>query len=134
LRILPRINDEVNEEWLGDKSRFSVDGLKRRRLDRPWLRESGKLRPASWEDVFAAIGAKIKSTAPERIGAIAGDLADAESLFALKEFFAALGSPNLDCRQDGAVFDTSRREFYLLGKARTRSPHSWTARILSPKR
>jgi NADH-quinone oxidoreductase subunit G len=113
LRILPRMNDEVNEEWIGDKSRFAVDGLKRRRLDHPWLRESGKLRAASWEEVFAAIAGKMKSTSPERIGAIAGDLADVESMLALKAFFAALGSKNIDCRQDGAVFDASRREFYV---------------------
>jgi NADH-quinone oxidoreductase subunit G len=113
LRILPRLNDDVNEEWLGDKSRFSVDGLKRRRLDRPWLRENGKLRAVSWEEAFAAIAAKVKGTAPERIGAIAGDLCDVESMLALKEFFTALGSKNLDCRQDGAVFDASKRPFYL---------------------
>ena len=113
LRILPRMNDDVNEEWLGDKSRFSVDGLKRRRLDRPWLRENGKLRAATWEEAFAAIAAKVKSTAPERIGAIAGDLCDVESMLALKEFFTALGSQNIDCRQDGAVFDASNRPFYL---------------------
>jgi NADH-quinone oxidoreductase subunit G len=112
LRILPRINDEVNEEWLGDKSRFSVDGLKRRRLDRPWLRENGKLRAASWEEAFAAIATRVKSTAPDRLGAIAGDLNDVESLLALKEMFTALGSKNLDARQDGAVFDASRRAFY----------------------
>jgi NADH-quinone oxidoreductase subunit G len=113
LRILPRMNDDVNEEWLGDKSRFSIDGLKRRRLDRPWLRENGKLRPVSWEEAFAAVAAKVKATAPERIGAIAGDLCDVESMLALKEFFTALGSKNLDCRQDGALFDASKRPFYL---------------------
>jgi len=113
LRILPRINDDVNEEWLGDKSRFSVDGLKRRRLDRPWVRENGKLRAASWEEAFAAIAAKVKSVPPARLGAIAGDLADAESILALKEFLTSLGSPNLDCRQDGAVFDAGERAFYL---------------------
>lgn len=113
LRILPRMNDDVNEEWLGDKSRFAVDGLKRRRLDRPWLRENGKLRAANWEEAFAAIAGRMKVVAPDRLGAIAGDQCDVESLLALKEFFTALGSPNLDCRQDGAVFDASRRSFYL---------------------
>ncbi|HQT47679.1 MAG TPA: NADH-quinone oxidoreductase subunit NuoG [Acidocella sp.] len=113
LRILPRMNDDVNEEWLGDKSRFSVDGLKRRRLDRPWLRENGKLRAASWEEAFAVIAKRVKSTAPDHLGAIAGDLCDVESMLALKEMFAALGSSNIDCRQDGAVFDASRRAFYL---------------------
>ncbi len=113
LRILPRINDDVNEEWLGDKSRFAVDGLKRRRLDRPWLREGGKLRPATWEEAFAAIATRVKPTAADRLGAIAGDLCDVESMLALKEFFTALGSPNIDCRQDGAVFDASQRGFYI---------------------
>src|ERR1700728_1374153 len=113
LRILPRINEDVNEEWLGDKSRFSVDGLKRRRLDRPWARENGQLRPVRWGAALAVIARKVKATAPERIGAIAGDLCDVESMLALKEFFTALGSKNLDCRQDGAVFDASRRPFYL---------------------
>ncbi len=113
LRILPRINDDVNEEWLGDKSRFSVDGLKRRRLDRPWIRENGKLRAASWEEAFAAIAGKVKATAPAKMGALAGDLADVESMLALKEFFAAMGSKNIDCRIDGASFDASKRAFYL---------------------
>jgi len=113
LRILPRVNDEINEEWLGDKSRFSVDGLKRRRLDKPWLREAGKLRPASWQEVFGAIAAKLQGLPGARIGALAGDLCDAESMMALKDLLAALGSQNLDCRQDGARLDASSRDFYL---------------------
>ncbi|HQU03531.1 MAG TPA: NADH-quinone oxidoreductase subunit NuoG [Acidocella sp.] len=113
LRVLPRVNDAVNEEWLGDKSRFAVDGLKRRRLDRPWIRENGKLRAASWEEAFAAIANKLKNVPGERIGAIAGDQCDAESMLALKDMMAALGSPNIDCRQDGAALDATRREFYL---------------------
>jgi NADH-quinone oxidoreductase subunit G len=113
LRILPRTNDEVNEEWLGDKSRFSVDGLKRRRLDKVWIREGGKLRAASWEQAFAAIAERLHGVPGERIGAIAGDLCDAESMMALKDMMTALGSTNLDCRQDGAAWDISRREFYL---------------------
>jgi NADH-quinone oxidoreductase subunit G len=113
LRILPRTNDEVNEEWLGDKSRFSVDGLKRRRLDKVWIRENGKLRASSWEQAFAAIAERMKNVPGDRIGALAGDLCDAESMMALKDMMTALGSPNLDCRQDGTAWDTSRREFYL---------------------
>ena len=113
LRILPRVNDEVNEEWLGDKSRFAVDGLKRRRLDRPWIREKGRLRAASWEEAFAAIAARVKGVAGEKIGAVTGDLCDAEAMLALKHMMAGLGSGNLDCRQDGAALDGSRREFYL---------------------
>ena len=113
LRILPRPNDDVNEEWLGDKSRFSFDGLKRRRLDKPWVRQNGKLRPATWPEAFAAIQAKLQGLPGDRIGAIAGDLCDAESMLALKDLMASLGSANLDCRQDGAALDASRRDYYL---------------------
>jgi NADH-quinone oxidoreductase subunit G len=113
LRILPRLNEDVNEEWLGDKSRFAVDGLKRRRLDRPWVKKDGKLVEASWREAFLAIASQIKGRDPARIGAIAGDLCDAESMLALKDLMATLGSANLDCRQDGAQLDATRRDFYL---------------------
>jgi NADH-quinone oxidoreductase subunit G len=113
LRILPRINDDVNEEWMADRGRFSFDALKRKRLDRPWVKVDGKLKPASWADAFRAIAAKLKATAPDRIGAVAGDLVDAESVFALKSLMAALGSANLDCRQDGAAIDGSKRDYFL---------------------
>ncbi len=112
LRILPRTNDEVNEEWMADKGRFSFDGFKRRRLDRPWVRVHGKLHPASWQEAFVAIARRLEGVKGERIGAVAGDLCDAESMVALKDLMTALGSGNLDCRQDGAQYDTSRREFY----------------------
>jgi NADH-quinone oxidoreductase subunit G len=87
--------------------------LKRRRLDKPWIRQNGKLRAASWEEAFAAIANRVKDLPGTRIGAIAGDLCDAESMLALKDMMTALGSPNIDCRQDGAALDPSRREFYL---------------------
>ena len=112
LRVLPRTNEDVNEEWLGDKSRFAVDGLKRRRLDRPWIRVDGKLRPATWPDAFGTIAAKLRGLAGDRVGAIAGDLCDAESMMALKDLLAALGSSNMDCRQDGAALPPGRREHY----------------------
>jgi NADH-quinone oxidoreductase subunit G len=113
MRILPRLNEDVNEEWLADKSRHVVDGLTRRRLDRPWLRVGGKLQPATWEEAFIAIAARLKDVSGDRIGALAGDLADAESMLALKDLFGALGSGNVDCRQGGAAYDTGRRDFYL---------------------
>ncbi|MGI4976984.1 MAG: molybdopterin-dependent oxidoreductase, partial [Janthinobacterium lividum] len=112
LRILPRTNDAVNEEWLGDKSRHSIDGLKRRRLDRAWVRRDGTLKPASWAEAFATIARRLDGLAGARIGALAGDLCDAESMVALRDLMASLGSANLDCRQDGAALDASRREFY----------------------
>ncbi len=113
LRFLPRINDEINDEWIADKSRFSWDGLKRRRLDRPWIRQNGRLVQATWPDAFAAIAARLRGVDGKRVGAVAGDLCDAESMVALKDLMGALGSQNLDCRQDGAQIDASRREFYL---------------------
>jgi NADH-quinone oxidoreductase subunit G len=112
LRILPRLNEDVNEEWLGDKSRFSVDGLKRRRLDRSWVRRDGKLHKATWIEAFDAIAGRLHGLDGSRIGAVVGNLADAESMLALKELFSALGSENFDCRQDGAAADVSRRDFY----------------------
>ena len=112
LRILPRTNDAVNEEWMADKGRFAHDGLKRRRLDKPWVRHNGTLRPATWPEAFGAIAARMKTLPGDRMGAIAGDLCDAESMLALKDLMTSLGSANLDCRQDGAALDASRREFY----------------------
>ena len=113
MRILPRLHEDVNEEWLADKSRHIVDGLTRRRLDRPWLRVNGKLQAVTWEEAFLAIAGRLKDVAGDRIGALAGDMADAESMLALKDLLASLGSANVDCRQGGAAFDTSRRDFYL---------------------
>jgi NADH-quinone oxidoreductase subunit G len=107
MRILPRINDAVNEEWISDKTRQIVDGLKTQRLDRPFIRIDGRLRAASWGEVFAAIAARVKATSPDRIGAIAGDLCAVEEMFALKILMEKLGSPNIDCRQDGAKLDPS---------------------------
>jgi NADH-quinone oxidoreductase subunit G len=105
MRILPRLNEAVNEEWISDKTRQIVDGLKTKRLDRPYLRRDGVLVPVSWSEAFAAIAAKVKATAPARIGAIAGDLASVEDMFALKSLIEKIGSPNLDCRQDGTKLD-----------------------------
>jgi NADH-quinone oxidoreductase subunit G len=112
LRILPRLNEDVNEEWLGDKSRFALDGLRRRRLDRPWVRRNGKLIEASWSEAFTAIAERLHGVSGDRIGAVAGDLCDVESMLALKDLMTALGSANLDCRQDGARLDATRRDFY----------------------
>jgi NADH-quinone oxidoreductase subunit G len=113
LRILPRINDDVNEEWMADRGRFSFDGLKRKRLDRPWLRVDGKLKPASWAQAFGAIAERIRATTPDRLGAVAGELVDTENVFALKALMTAIGSRNLDCRTDGAAIDATRRDFFL---------------------
>src|ERR1700759_2835778 len=92
LRILPRTNDDVNEEWISDKTRHVVDGLRTQRLDQPYIRQNGRLMPASWPQAFAAIAARVTETKPERIGAIAGDLAAVEDMVALKDLLARLGS------------------------------------------
>src|SRR5215218_5518613 len=105
MRILPRVNDDVNEEWISDKTRHVVDGLRTQRLDRPYVRRDGRLVPATWPEAFAAIAAKVTAAKPDRIGAIAGDLAALEEMFALKELMGRLGVTSLDCRQDGAALD-----------------------------
>jgi NADH-quinone oxidoreductase subunit G len=105
MRVLPRVNEDVNEEWISDKTRHVVDGLRTQRLDQPYLREDGRLSPASWRDAFDAIAARVKGTDPSRIGAMAGDLAAVEEMFALKDLMTRLGVINLDCRQDGAALD-----------------------------
>ncbi len=105
MRILPRVNEDINEEWISDKTRHVVDGLRTQRLDQPYVREGGRLRPASWREAFAAIAARVKATSPQRIGAIAGDLASVEEMFALKELLTRLKIGNLDCRQDGTRLD-----------------------------
>ncbi|MES2035632.1 MAG: NADH-quinone oxidoreductase subunit NuoG, partial [Pseudomonadota bacterium] len=113
LRALPRLNDDINEEWLSDKSRYAVDGLGRQRLDRPYVRQNGKLLPATWAEAFQAVAAKVKAAAPERVGVIAGDLQDAESMKAALDLFGSLGVKNLDCRQDGTALGAGPRESWL---------------------
>jgi NADH-quinone oxidoreductase subunit G len=105
MRILPRVNDAVNEEWISDKTRFIWDGLRTQRLDRPYVRVDRKLKPATWPEAFAAIKKAVGKAAGEKIGAIAGDLAAVEEMYALKLLMQSLGSTNIDCRQDGAALD-----------------------------
>jgi NADH-quinone oxidoreductase subunit G len=104
MRILPRVNEAVNEEWISDKTRHVVDGLRTQRLDRPYIRENGQLRVASWAEAFGAIAAKAGRLDGNRIGAIAGDLAAVEEMFALKDLLAKCGSANL-ATQGGDAFD-----------------------------
>ncbi len=114
MRVLPRLHEDVNEEWIADKTRHACDGLRRQRLDRPYVRGTdGKLAPTTWSEAFQAIASRLSGLAGERIAAIAGDQADAESMKALKDLMAALGSANLDCRQDGAKLDAGCRAGYL---------------------
>ncbi len=107
MRVLPRVNEQINEEWISDKTRFIWDGLKTQRLDKPYVRKDGRLQPASWSDAFAAIKSAVSATSGDKIGAIAGDLASVEEMYALSELLKSLGSENLDCRQDGTALDPS---------------------------
>jgi len=104
LRVLPRINDDVNEEWISDKARFQVDGLTKRRLDKPYLRRDGKLVPVSWSEAFSAIATLNPGSS---IAAVAGDMLDCETMFAAKALLGALGSGLLEGRQTGMDYDVS---------------------------
>jgi NADH-quinone oxidoreductase subunit G len=105
MRILPRVNDAINEEWISDKTRHVWDGLRTQRLDRPYVRRNGRLEPTTWDEAFRAIAEKLKGLDGARFAAIGGDLAACEEMFALKALAEKLGSPNIDCRQDGAKLD-----------------------------
>ncbi|MCI4665091.1 MAG: NADH-quinone oxidoreductase subunit NuoG [Neomegalonema sp.] len=104
MRILPRENADVNEEWIDDKQRYIWDGLRRQRIDRPYIRGSdGRLVPTSWAAAFDAIRRKVSETTPDKMAAIAGDLPSVETMWALKALMRSLGVKNIDCRQDGAA-------------------------------
>ncbi len=114
MRILPRTNEDVNEEWISDKTRFIWDGLRAQRLDRPYVRDGGRLRPASWAEAFEVIAEKVSATSGDKIGAVAGDLSAVEEMYAAKLLMESLGSANLDCRQDGVRLDPAKgRASYL---------------------
>ncbi|MDD9899829.1 MAG: NADH-quinone oxidoreductase subunit NuoG [Alphaproteobacteria bacterium] len=105
LRILPRLNEDVNEEWISDKTRFAWDGLKNQRLDRPYIKVNGRHQPATWEEAFTLIAEKIKKA--DKIGAVSGTLADCEAIIALKDLMDSIGSKQYECRQRVAQFDAT---------------------------
>jgi NADH-quinone oxidoreductase subunit G len=113
MRVLPRVNEAVNEEWISDKTRHACDGLRRQRLDQPYIRKNGKLVPATWAEAFAAIAARVSATKPDAMAAIVGDLAAAEEIKALKDLMGALGVTAFECRQDGAQIGSGPRQSYL---------------------
>jgi NADH-quinone oxidoreductase subunit G len=106
MRILPRINEDVNEEWISDKTRHHVDALVRNRLDRPWVRDKGTLREASWKEALEVFAKRLKKAGPS-VAAIAGDLLDAETMYAAKKLLEGQGSTLLEGRQTGLAYDTS---------------------------
>jgi NADH-quinone oxidoreductase subunit G len=113
LRVLPRVNEAINEEWISDKTRYAVDGLRRRRLDRPYTGRRGARAETDWREALDIVADRLKSVPGERIAAIVGDLCDVESIFALKELMRGVGTASLDCRQDGAKLDPRCRAGYL---------------------
>jgi NADH-quinone oxidoreductase subunit G len=113
LRVLPRLHEDINEEWISDKTRFAHDGLVRRRLDRPYIRRGGRLVEAEWPEALDLVADRLNAVPGERIAAVAGDLCDAEAMLALKELMHGLGAASLDCRQDGAKLDGGCRAGYL---------------------
>ena len=113
LRVTPRINDDVNEEWLADKSRFAVDGLSERRLDTPWVRVNGKLQKTGWAEAFAAIAAGLKGLQGHEIAGIVGDLNAVEDMVAMRDLLAGLGAARIESRQDGALFDAGEPANWL---------------------
>ena len=113
MRILPMLNEEVNEEWISDKTRYACDGLARQRLDKPYVKKDGKLQPVSWNEALAAIAERMQDLDGDKVAAIAGDLCDAEAMTALKELIGSLGSTNIDCRQNGAKLQANLRASYV---------------------
>ncbi|MBK7361591.1 MAG: NADH-quinone oxidoreductase subunit G [Micavibrio sp.] len=115
MRVLPRLHEDINEEWIDDRTRFAYDGLQRGRIDRPYIRDekSGKLIEATWDEAFATIAARMKGVRGVESAGLVGDMADLESIVALKDFLTYLGSPNMDCRTDGSSFDVNERSGYL---------------------
>jgi NADH-quinone oxidoreductase subunit G len=113
LRVLPRLHEGINEEWISDKTRYAFDGLTVQRLDQPYVRRQGSLKPTSWEDALAVVAARLKNRDPRRIAALVGDMADCEAMVGLKDLLDRLGVENRDCRYDRAAHDPTCRAGYL---------------------
>ena len=113
MRILPRLNEDINEEWISDKTRFAYDGLKKQRLEYPYIKKNGKLIKASWSEAFTVITNKLKDLSAKEIAAIAGDLIDVEAMLVLKDLWHSLGSHNLDSRQYHEKLEPNNRADYL---------------------
>ena len=113
-RVLPRINEDINEEWISDKTRYACDGLKNQRLDTPYIREGSKFKKTTWTHAFEAVVKKINETNPENIAGFTGDLTNMETLYIAKEFFdKTLKSKNIECRIDNEYVNTDTRSNYI---------------------
>ena len=117
-RILPRINEDINEEWISDKTRHACDGLLNQRLDTPYIKYNGKFEKASWSEVFNIIKSKFKNTDKEKICGLTGDLVNMETLYIFKEFFnKTLGSQNIESRDNHTYLNPEKRENYLFNSS-----------------
>ena len=114
MRILPRLNESINEEWISDRTRYAYDGLKMQRLDQPYVRKNGKLVAVEWDEALSVAAAKLNENSGQEIAALVGDLADSEAIAALKDLMLSLNVPHLDCRTDGAEYDVSSRSAYIM--------------------
>ncbi|KAK9073603.1 hypothetical protein SSX86_007927 [Deinandra increscens subsp. villosa] len=118
MRIVPRLNEDINEEWISDKTRFCYDGLKRQRLNDPMIRDSdGRFKPVSWRDALTVVGEVIHQVKPEEIVGVAGKLSDAESMMLLKDFLNKMGSNNVWCEGNGKNTNADLRSDYLLNSS-----------------
>jgi len=113
MRILPRCNEEINQEWIGDKTRFAIDGLKMQRIDRSYMKKNGKICEASYDDAINLVAKKITTLEFSQIGCLIGDLADVQTAYVAKVLMDKIGSTSYECRQDGAMIDTSSRGNYI---------------------
>ena len=117
-RVLPKVNDDINEEWISDKTRYACDGLKNQRLDNPFIKNNGQFQKTSWEDVYSLIKLKINQTTPDKISGFTGDLTNMEAQFAAKEFFDKILTSNyLESRSENIFVDTSKRENYIFNSS-----------------
>ncbi|MCU7611629.1 NADH-quinone oxidoreductase subunit NuoG [Anaplasma capra] len=120
MRVLPRLNEDINEEWISDKTRFSCDGLGVQRLDRPYVRRGGKLVGVSWDEALSLVAKKFRSASPGKVAAVSGDITDCESMLLLKKLMLHHGSDTMDCRQDGAKLLPYPRSMYLFNTSISR--------------
>ena len=117
-RVLPRVNEEINEEWISDKTRYACDGLLKQRLDTPYIRENGRLQKTSWDKALKFLISKIKSFNPSEVAGLIGDLADLEMIYSFKSFFEkCIGSTNLECRQDKIYINPTERINYIFNSS-----------------
>ena len=117
-RVLPRVNEDINEEWISDKTRYACDGLLKQRLDTPYIRENGKLRKSTWDETLKTLTTKLRTLDPKEIGGIVGDLADMEMIYSFKLFFEkCIGSKNIECRQDRIYINPEERMNYIFNSS-----------------